>query len=91
MAEESERRRRWRRLAKGLLGPEVFKPKKPPTELKTLLKKIFVGGFLWIAGVVLLGETLGDSPVVSIFAIVGWLFLFGLMIRYFQLFFKKGE
>lgn len=76
---------------KGLLGPGVFEPRKPPTKLEILRRRIFVGGTLWIAGVVLLGEALGDSPLIGIFGIVGWLFLFGLTIRYIQLFFKKGE
>jgi len=48
-----------------------------------------VGGFLLIGGTYLLFKVFGDSHLIAILAIGGWLVLMGSIARYFRLWEKK--
>ena len=50
---------------------------------------IIVGGALWIAGVYGVGELAGDSVLVLLVALGGWLVLAALTARYTRAFFSK--
>ena len=50
---------------------------------------IMVGGFLLIGGTYLLFKVFGDSHLIAILAIGGWLVLMGSIARYFRLWEKK--
>jgi hypothetical protein len=93
--DEDDRRRKRRRLIRGLLGPRFYQPKKPPTKLQVLRRQIFVGAFLWMGGLWLLGFVFHRpslSAITSVFAVGGWLILMGLNLRYFYYFaFKKED
>lgn len=79
---------------KGLLGPQFYQPRQPPTKLQVLRRQFFVGGMLWIAGVMLLGTLFEGSPlsiIASVFAIGGWFALMWLNVRYFYRFVFRDD
>jgi hypothetical protein len=79
---------------KGLLGPTFYQPRQPPTKLQVLRRQAFIGGLLWMAGVMLLAALLEDSPlaiIASVFAIGGWFVLMWLSVRYFYYFALKRD
>lgn len=76
---------------KGLLGPQFYQP---PTKLQVLRRQFFVGGMLWMGGVMLLGALFEGSPlsvIASVFAIGGWLALLWLNVRYFYRFVFRDD
>ncbi len=79
---------------KGLLGPRFYQPRQPPTKLQILRRQFFVGGILWMAGVMLLGTLFEHSPlsiIASVFAIGGWFALLWLNVRYFYYFVYRDD
>ena len=79
---------------KGLLGPRFYQPRRPPTKLQILRRQVFVGGILWMAGVMLLGSLFENSPlsiIASVFAIGGWFALLWLNVRYFYYFVYRND
>jgi hypothetical protein len=89
-----DRRRKRRRLIKGLLGPQFYQKKKR-TRLQIFRRQIIVGGVLWIIATPLLANLFEHTPlsiIADVFTFGGWLILMMLNLRYFYLFaFKKDE
>ena len=46
-------------------------------------REIVLGGFLFIFGFLALSQVLGDSPLLKIIFIGGWLVIAGCVIKYF--------
>ena len=91
---ESDRRRKRRRLMKGLLGPRYYQPRQPPTRLQILGRQALVGALLWTVGVALLGSIFGHSSlsiIAGVFAAGGWFALLWLNVRYFYYFVYRDD
>ena len=91
---ERDRRRKRRRLIKGLVGPRFYQPRQPPTRLQILGRQAFVGTLLWIVGVMLLGwlfEHSAFSIIAGVFAAGGWFALLWLNVRYFYYFVYRND
>jgi hypothetical protein len=91
---ERDRRRKRRRLIKGLVGPRFYQQRRPPTRLQILGRQALVGGILWTLGVVLLGSIFEHSPlsiIAGVFAAGGWFALLWLNVRYFYYFVYRND
>ncbi len=91
---ERDRRRKRRRLIKGILGPRFSQPRQPPTKLQILGRQALLGGVLWTMGVALLGSIFGHSPlsiIAGVFAVGGWFALLWLNVRYFYYFVYRND
>ncbi|HEY0376812.1 MAG TPA: hypothetical protein VGC87_07635 [Pyrinomonadaceae bacterium] len=92
--EERNRRRKRRRLLKGILGPRLSQQRQPRTKLQILGRQAFLGSVLWTLGVALLGSVFGHSPlsiIAGVFAVGGWFALLWLNVRYFYYFVYRND
>jgi hypothetical protein len=91
---KDDRRRKRKRLIKGLLGPNFYQQKKP-TKLQIFRRQIIIGGILWIIITPLLSILFDHAPlsiIADVFIFGGWLILMLLNLRYFYRFaFKKTK
>lgn len=85
-----EKQRKLRRLAKGLLGPDWYGPKRQPSKLQVLGRRIIVGGALWIICLPLLG-LLDNVWLDRIVGVGGWMLLLGFSLLYFYRFAFRKE
>ena len=79
---------------KGLLGPRFSQPRQPLTKLQIFRRQVFIGGLLWMAGVMLLGalfEHSSFSIIAGVFAVGGWFVLLWLNVRYFYYFVYRKD
>lgn len=91
---ERDRRRKRRRLLKGLLGANFYQSRKPPTKLQILGRQALIAVALWTVGVALLGSLFGHTPlsiIAGVFAVGGWFALLWLNVRYFYYFVYRND